>query len=173
MQPAQQGRARLQRPSIYRMRDSPQHSSRRGMASAQPIWLWMCLRTGTIWNATVQRIRNKWNSKALFDHFEGLTTSPITVERNRTSWTCIFLDMTHIPDARMDDDADQALKHRLQEQQRANTKHVGTHPNILNELSMHTEFIEHCRVYPECCRGCHPLWCAGGQPFGCLQEQPT
>ena len=45
----------------------------------------------------------------------------------------------------MDDDADQALKHRLQEQQRANTKHVGTHPDILNELSMRVEFIEHCR----------------------------
>ena len=100
---------------------------------------------GYDWNATVQRIRNKWSSRALFDHFEGLNTSPITVERSRLSWTCIFLDMTHIPDARMDDDADQAQKHRLQEQQRANTKHVGTHPNILNELSMHTEFIEHCR----------------------------
>ena len=45
----------------------------------------------------------------------------------------------------MADDADQAQKHRLQEQQRANTKHVGTHPNILNELCRHTEFIEHCR----------------------------
>ena len=100
---------------------------------------------GYDWNATVQRIRNKWSSRALFDHFEALNTSPITVGRNRSSWTCIFLDMTHIPDARMDDDADQALKHRLQEQQRANTKHVGTHPNILNELCMHTEFIEHCR----------------------------
>ena len=53
--------------------------------------------------------------------------------------------MTHIPDARMDDDADQARKHRLQEQQRENTKHVGAHPNILNELSMHEEFVEHCR----------------------------
>ena len=53
--------------------------------------------------------------------------------------------MTHIPDARMDDDADQALKHRLQEQQRENTKHVGSHPNILHELSMHVEFVEHCR----------------------------
>ncbi|OLP90412.1 Phosphoacetylglucosamine mutase [Symbiodinium microadriaticum] len=100
---------------------------------------------GYDWNATVQRIRNKWSSRALFDHFEALNTSPITVARSRLSWTCIFLDMTHIPDARMADDADQAQKHRLQEQQRANTKHVGTHPNILNELCRHTEFIEHCR----------------------------
>ena len=100
---------------------------------------------GYEWNPTVQRIRNKWSSKALFQHFEELNTSPITVDRTRLSWTCIFLDMTHIPDARMDDDADQALKHRLQEQQRANTKHVGTHPDILNELSMRVEFIEHCR----------------------------
>ncbi|CAE7603475.1 unnamed protein product, partial [Symbiodinium microadriaticum] len=45
----------------------------------------------------------------------------------------------------MDDDADQTLKHRRQEQQRANTKHVGAHPNILHELSMHVEFVEHCR----------------------------
>ena len=100
---------------------------------------------GYEWNPTVQRIRNKWSSRALFHHFPELNTSPITVDRNRLSWCCIFLDMTHIPDARMDDEADQAQKHRLQEQQRANTKHVGAHPNILNELSMHAEFIEHCR----------------------------
>ncbi|OLP90155.1 hypothetical protein AK812_SmicGene28317 [Symbiodinium microadriaticum] len=37
------------------------------------------------------------------------------------------------------------LKHSLQEQQRENTRHVGSHPRILHELSMHAEFIEHCR----------------------------
>ncbi|CAE7877192.1 unnamed protein product, partial [Symbiodinium sp. KB8] len=100
---------------------------------------------GYEWNPTVQRIRNKWDSKALFDHFEDLNTSPITVERNRLSWCCIFLDMTHIPDARFDEGADPGLKHRLQEQQRENTRHVGSHPNILHELSMHVEFVEHCR----------------------------
>ena len=100
---------------------------------------------GYEWNPTVQRIRNAWDSKALFDHFQDLNSSPITVERNRLSWCCIFLDMTHIPDARFEEGADQGLKYRLQEQQRENTKHVGSHPNILHELSMHAEFIEHCR----------------------------
>ena len=42
---------------------------------------------GYDWNATVQRIRNKWSSRALFDHFEALNTSPITVARSRLSWT--------------------------------------------------------------------------------------
>ncbi|CAE7275163.1 unnamed protein product, partial [Symbiodinium microadriaticum] len=53
--------------------------------------------------------------------------------------------MTHLPDARFADDADPALKHRLQEQQRENTLHVGSHPRILHELCMHVEFVEHCR----------------------------
>ena len=103
---------------------------------------------GYEWNPTVQRIRNKWDkggSKALFDHFPELNTSPITVERSRLSWCCIFLDMTHIPDARFEEGAEPALKHGLQEQQRENTRHVGSHPRILHELSMHAEFIEHCR----------------------------
>ena len=53
--------------------------------------------------------------------------------------------MTHIPDARFADGADQARKHRLQEQQKEHTKHVGSHPRILHELMMHEEFIERCR----------------------------
>ena len=58
----------------------------------------------------MQRIGNAWDSKALFQYFPDLSSSPITVDRSRLSWCCIFLGMTHLPDARMDDDADQALK---------------------------------------------------------------
>ena len=96
-------------------------------------------------NATVQRIRNAWNRESLYEHFHDLNSSPITVARSRLSWVCVFFDMTHIPDTRFAEGADPALKHRLQEQQKENTRHVGSHPRILHELSVHVEFVEHCR----------------------------
>ena len=96
-------------------------------------------------NAAVQRIRNAWDGETLYEHFHELNSSSITVARSRLSWVCVFFDMTHLPDARFAEGADPDLKHRLQEQQRDNTKHVGSHPRILHELSMHAEFAAHCR----------------------------